>query len=113
MFRFALGIFLSLLISVSASALQYRPLKNDAEKNAKTKKMVFGKVAALTPEKIIIENENGAQKTIELNHKTQFRTAKNKGLKASELKQGAMVRVLFRTSDGKALLVQEGTPKQF
>ncbi len=113
MLQFAIGIFLSLMISVPISAAQYRPLKNDAEKNTRTKKLVFGKIAELTPEKIIIENENGAQKTIELNHKTQFRTAKNKGLKATEMKPGLMVRVLFRVSDGKALLVQEGIPKQF
>lgn len=113
MLRLVAMLLISCAMFTAAQAAQYRPLKNDAEKNAKTKKMLYGKVAAISPAQIVIENEAGAKKAIPLDGKTKFRTDRNKGLKITDLKAGASVRVLYRVTDGKAILVQEYQAKQF
>lgn len=75
-------------------------------------KMVRGKVAQINETKLVIENDYGAKREINLDSKTKFNLASKKNVKATDVTSGLIVDVTFREADNTATIVQEKAPEK-
>lgn len=103
------------ILMLSLVALAFPQSKDTTKKATRAKedrsfadtKMLQAKVAQITASKLVVENEYGAKREINLDSNTKFSVANKKNVKATDVAPGLIVNVTFREADNTAIMVQE------